>query len=149
VIVRVEQALPAVTIPLIRKVLRPHQEWTEVARIGAAPGAVGLAAYLDDRVVGTAILSPEPLPDEPERPGAWRLRGMATEPELRGQGVGTRVLRTAVDLVASSGGTLIWCNARVSALGFYERGGFSIIGDRWDEPGLGPHVRMSRPVDPP
>ena len=49
---------------------------------------------------------------------------MATAPELQGQGVGTRVLRTAVDLVASAGGTLIWCNARVSALGFYERAGF-------------------------
>lgn len=144
--VRVEQALPAVTIPLIHRVLRPHQEWAEAAQIGAAPGAVGLAAYLDDRVVGTAILSPEPLPDEPERLGAWRLRGMATAPELRGQGVGTRVLRTAVDLVASSGGTLIWCNARVSALGFYEHAGFTATGDPWDEPGIGPHVRMSRPV---
>lgn len=144
--VRVEQVLPAVTVPLIHKVLRPHQEWAEVARIGAVPGAVGLAAYLDDQVVGSAILSPEALPDEPDRPGAWRLRGMATAPELRGQGIGTRVLRTAVDLVASSGDTLLWCNARVSAVGFYEHAGFSTLGEPWDEPAIGPHVRMSRPV---
>lgn len=144
--VRVEQALPAVTIPLIHKVLRPHQAWAEVVRIGATPGAVGLAAYLDDRVVGTAILSPETFPGDPDRAGTWRLRGMATAPELQGQGVGSRVLRTAVDLVASSGGTLIWCNARVSALGFYQRAGFTATGDPWDEPGIGPHVRMSRPV---
>jgi GNAT superfamily N-acetyltransferase len=144
--VRVEQTVPAVAIPLIHRVLRPHQQRAEVAKIGAAPGAVGLAAYLDDTVVGTAIVSPEAFPEDPDRPDAWRLRGMATAPELRGQGIGRRVLDTAVALAASSGGTLMWCNARVTAQDFYERCGFSTVGVEWDEPGLGPHVRMSRAI---
>ncbi len=144
--VRVEQTVPAVTIPLIHRVLRPHQERPEVARLGDAPGAVGLSAYLDDVIIGTAIIAPEAFPGEPDRAGSWRLRGMATAPEHRGERVGTQVLDAAIDLVAATGGTLLWCNARVPALGFYERAGFTATGDPWEEPVTGPHVRMSRPI---
>jgi len=51
-----------------------------------------------------------------------------------------------LDHVADRGGTLVWCNARVPARRFYERAGFTVHGDEWDEPGIGPHVAMARPV---
>ena len=144
--VRVEQTLPAVTIPLIHRVLRPHQPRAEVAVLGDTPGAVGLSAYLGDEIVGTAIISPEAFPGDPDGAGSWRLRGMATAPEHRAEGVGRRVLDTAIDVAVSAGGTLLWCNARTTARSFYERAGFTAVGEPWDEPGLGPHVRMSRRI---
>ena len=37
--------------------------------------------------------------------------------------------------MATEGGELIWCNARVSALAFYERAGFRTWGEEWEIPG--------------
>jgi len=48
--------------------------------------------------------------------------------------------------VSSRGGGLLWCNARVPAVAFYERAGFEVRGEPWDEPHIGPHVAMLRRV---
>jgi predicted GNAT family N-acyltransferase len=48
--------------------------------------------------------------------------------------------------VARQGGGLLWCNARISARSFYERAGFVTRGDVWDDPNLGPHVKMELQV---
>ena len=71
---------------------------------------------------------------------------MATAEDKRGQGIGTAVLRAVLAYVARHGGGLLWCNARVSARSFYERAGFVSRGDVWDEPDLGPHVKMELQV---
>jgi GNAT superfamily N-acetyltransferase len=44
--------------------------------------------------------------------GQWRLRGMATVPEFRGKGLGTRLLERCIAHVAEKHGSLIWCTAR-------------------------------------
>jgi len=70
--------------------------------------------------------------------------GMATDPERRGRGIGTRVLAAALDHVRAAGGTVIWCNARTPARTLYERAGFAAHGDEWVDPVIGPHVAMWR-----
>jgi predicted GNAT family N-acyltransferase len=71
---------------------------------------------------------------------------MATSEELRGLGIGTRVLDAVVAHVAAHGGGLLWCNARIPACLFYERAGFVRRGEPWTDPDLGPHVAMWRQV---
>ena len=56
------------------------------------------------------------------------------------------MLEGCVDLVAESGGAELWCNARLPAVGFYRRGGFEVVSDEFDVPGIGPHVVMARAV---
>jgi len=73
---------------------------------------------------------------------------MATAPEWRRRGVGSALLAAVIDHVATNGGGLLWCNARLGALGFYERAGFQARGDAWEEPVIGPHVAMWRFVAP-
>lgn len=116
------------------------------------PGAVAIGAVATESqaVVGTAAVAPEEPPSilaelKKGRP-AWRLRSMATEPELRGSGVGSAVLQAAIDHVASFGEALLWCNARTPARRFYERAGFVAVGEEWIEPDIGPHVVMYRLV---
>ena len=48
-----------------------------------------------------------------------------------------------------SGGGLLWCNARLAAVGFYERAGMVTTGDVWEEPVIGPHIAMFVEVRPP
>lgn len=104
------------------------------------------ALTADETVVATASIRPEPCPWQPERDNSWRLRSMATEPELRGQGVGSAVLNAALAHVAMAGGGLVWCNARTPAQSFYQRAGFAPHGDEWEDPQIGPHVQMWRVV---
>lgn len=131
----------------------------KVLRNGGPPEAAklvgddlpGVATYAardaDGSLIGCVGLFPEPCPDLPGNPGkGWRIRGMATEDGWRGKGVGAQVLKAALDHVAAEGGGLVWCNARTPAAAFYERAGFAEIGDPWDDPEIGPHVRMWRAV---
>ena len=85
-------------------------------------------ALVSDVVVGCASVFPSAYPEEP---AAWQLRGMAVAAHQQGTGLGAQVLLAAVDVVRQAAGPLLWANARVSALGFYERLGFSIVGSEF------------------
>ena len=43
-----------------------------------------------------------------------------------------------------SGGTTIWCNARLKAADFYRRYGFEARGEVFELPRIGPHFYMCR-----
>jgi ribosomal protein S18 acetylase RimI-like enzyme len=90
---------------------------------------------------------PNAYPLRPELGGAWQLRGMATTPERQGQGIGGRLVATALSELRRRGGAIVWCDARTSAVGFYRRHGFTAEGEEFlhEESGI-PHYRMWRPV---
>jgi predicted GNAT family N-acyltransferase len=107
------------------------------------PATVHLAARADDgRVVGVVRLSPAPCPWRPGARAPWQLRGMATDPAVRGSGAGRVLLQECLTRVAERGGDLLWCDARVTAAGFYERMGFTVVAGPYDKPGIGPHLGM-------
>jgi GNAT superfamily N-acetyltransferase len=159
--VAVEEIPAAASYPLRQRVLRPSQGLEAVVWEGddePSTASFGAIDRQDGAIVGVATVFPEPAPFAPEDVGlgtsvgigeaAWRLRGMATAESVRGQGVGAMVLGAVLGHVASRGGRLIWCNARVSAVGFYERAGFATWGDEWVLASIGPHVVMWRQVEP-
>ncbi|MFI9308199.1 GNAT family N-acetyltransferase [Streptomyces triculaminicus] len=104
----------------------------------AAPGTFHVAAY-DERgaVRGCVTFLPEPLPGTGEP--AYRFRGMAGDPAVRGLGYGVAVLRAGLAEAASRGAGLVWCNGRTGARGFYERHGFEARGEEFTVEGVGPH----------
>ena len=78
-----------------------------------------------------------------ERRAAWQLRGMATDVSAQGRGLGRRLLAEAVaDARATEPDRIFWCNARVSAAGFYERFGWRVLSEPFEIPTAGPHVKM-------
>jgi predicted GNAT family N-acyltransferase len=106
------------------------------------PATVHLAARTaDGAVAGVVRLSPAPCPWREAR-APWQLRGMATDPAARGTGVGRLLLDASLGLVAARGGDLVWCDARTTAAGFYERTGFTVVAGPYDKPGIGPHLGM-------
>jgi GNAT superfamily N-acetyltransferase len=135
------------TLALRQRVLRPHQTLDELAHEDDdRRDAVSFAAIDAGAVIGTASVHREPPPWATHEPQAWRLRGMATDEARRHLGVGTAVLDAAVDYVREHNGDLLWCNARVTAIAFYQRAGFTTRGESWDEPRLGAHIAMQRRV---
>jgi GNAT superfamily N-acetyltransferase len=136
-------------IGLRQAVLRPHQRPDEV-RFPDDEGVatVHFCAQDDDgEVVGVVSLMKQSPPWRPEL-DAWRLRGMATAPEWRGKGVGRALVGVVFDHIAAGGGGLLWCNARLAAVGFYERAGMVTTGETWEEPVIGPHIAMFAQVLP-
>ncbi|RXV69615.1 GNAT family N-acetyltransferase [Burkholderia stabilis] len=79
----------------------------------------------DDRsgIVAVASLCEEPRDDDRARP-AWRLRGMAVDPAVRGMGFGRVLVQVCVRHAEERGAALVWCTARESAYRFYEKLGF-------------------------
>jgi GNAT superfamily N-acetyltransferase len=143
--VRVELVDAAVTTELRRAVLRPL--WAPgTSMIGDDdPHARHVAALDDDgRAIGACVLFRNPYPVRPDATDVWQLRGMATTAELRGQGVGAAVLFAAIDTVRAQGARLLWCKARLTAVPFYERSGFTADTDVYIEPVTTlPHRDMS------
>ncbi|MEP6697712.1 MAG: GNAT family N-acetyltransferase [Pseudonocardiales bacterium] len=136
------------TYQLRHAVLRPHQPVESLRLVDDdAPDTASLAAVDDaGATLGTATVRREICPWQPGRADAWQLRGMATSATRRGQGIGGDVLAAAIAHIEQHGGGLLWCNARTPARSFYERAGFAAYGDHWDDPAIGPHVRMWREV---
>jgi predicted GNAT family N-acyltransferase len=138
----VERVAAEVVRPLRQRVLRPHQAIDEQVFEGDDhPRAAHFAAFDDaepDRVIGIASITPE------GEPGAWRVRGMATDPERgRGTGAGKGLLMACLEHARAHGAARVWCNARTPARGFYERYGFAAEGEEFTLPLIGPHYLMS------
>lgn len=135
------------TRALRRAVLRPG--WPEGSAMHGDdnPAAVHLAGRLDDVVVATCLVLPRAYPLRPGAAGAWQLRGMATDPQYRGRGLGAQLLAGALAELADRQAALLWCEARDSALEFYARNGFTVDGDGFlhGETGI-PHHYMWRSV---
>lgn len=130
------------TRPLRRKILRPHQDPSELAYPGDDwEESAHFALFARDRIVGVA--SVYPMGRDGERSlDQWRLRGMATDPEVRGTGGGRILFEATRDHARSARGSVYWCNARTTAIGFYQRMGMNTVGDEFCPPGLGPHFVM-------
>jgi len=76
---------------------------------------------------------------------AWQLRGMATEPDARGTGIGKALLQFAEEmLLRDSEVRQMWCNARVAAVGFYLKQGWEVASEEFTIKGVGPHHKMTK-----
>ncbi len=96
---------------------------------GAAPVNVGCVSYMMTEHDG-----------EP----AWQLRGMATRPDLAGQGIGRQLVLAAQQvLLGPSPVRLVWCKARTPAIAFYERLGWRVVSEEFIIEHYGPHRKMT------
>lgn len=124
--VRVTEVSAEETHALRRAVLRADMPESSVVFEGDDdPAAIHLAAFDEGRMIGVATFFPSPLDGR----AAWQLRGMAVAVDLQGTGVGAALLRHGVERVRAAGGGLVWANGRDTALGFYRRHGWEVVGE--------------------
>jgi predicted GNAT family N-acyltransferase len=74
-----------------------------------------------------------------------KIRQMAVRPSLQGKGCGRLLLEGAEKVLARQGFTDLFLNSRMTAIGFYERLGYTQTGPEFMEVGL-PHVKMCKRV---
>lgn len=139
--VTVEEVPAGVTYPLRGAVLRQGRP-VEIPG-DDDPSTVHLAARTPEgQVVGVVRLHPSPCPWRDDARSAWQLRGMATDPAVRGTGAGRALVVAGLRRVAELGGDLVWCDARAAAAGFYERMGFRVVTEPYEISPIGPHLGM-------
>ncbi|MDX8554748.1 GNAT family N-acetyltransferase [Tenacibaculum sp. 1B UA] len=90
---------------------------------------VGIASFIQNRI---DVIKGE----------QYQLRGMATLPEVRGMGAGRMLVEKAKSVLKGKDITILWCNARKEAVGFYESLGFTIIGEEFEVQKVGSHFKM-------
>lgn len=150
--VRVEQ----VSVELVRRlrgaVLRPGlPPKASIYPSDSSPEAQHFAAWFDNKIIGVASIHPEILPkisrelldkDFLGLENAWRLRGMAVDPNFQGKGIGKQILQECLKFIEQFNAAVLWCNGRATAWEFYRSLGFKIIGEQFDVPESGAHFVM-------
>ena len=97
-----------------------------------------LAALENGRVIGTLLLRTVDA-------HTARIMRMAVTPEWQGRSVGTALVRHAEALAAQAGFETIMMHARTTAVGFYEKCGYTQLGEAFLEQGI-PHMKMQKHV---
>ena len=138
---RVVEVEAEATHDLRRRVLRDHLPGADVVNPeDAQPGAVHLGVVDGEgRVAAVATVFPEPTAHRPGRRAA-RLRSMAVDPDRQGQGLGTQLLSALVARAGQDGFQVLWANGRDTALPFYRRHGWEVVGEGFESVGLPHHV---------
>lgn len=117
------------TFPLRTQVLRDGDETAQVHyESDDLPAAVHMAARDGSgAVAAVATAYPEPSPYAPAAASPYQLRFMAVDPAQQGRDLGRQVLEATLGELRAAGCDLVWANSRDSALGFYERCGFTPV----------------------
>lgn len=92
-----------------------------------------IAAFEEDEILGCCVL----CPIENER---FRLRQMAVKDDVQGKGIGASIMSFAETIAKDKGYKYMLMHARDSAIGFYEKFGYKVIGTTFVEVNLPHHV---------
>lgn len=95
-----------------------------------------IAAFDDEDIIGCCILTPQ-------NNSSIRLRQMAVLDSVQRSGIGASIMAFAENLARDKGFTKMIMHARDTAIGFYEKLGYSVNGDVFMEVNL-PHHTMEK-----
>lgn len=112
----------------------PMQLELDAPTIEAA--ALHIAAYVDDKLAGTARVFEE-------QPGVWHVQRVATLYPMRGQGIGRQLLAYIEKLAPGYHIHTLELGAQMQAKGFYENLGFQAFGDEFYEADI-LHIHMKK-----
>ena len=83
-------------------------------------------AFLGDRLAGTLIL-------RPREEGTLQMRQVAILPEYQSQGIGSALVRFSEKFAVEHGFKMITAHARESALEFYRKLDYKVVGEPFTE----------------
>lgn len=115
------------TIDLRHRVLWPQSDRASMVLPDDAT-AIHVGAFLDRDLIGVGSFFPDG--------DRVRLRKLAVYPANQGQGVASAMMRFSIELLQNRGFRTLWCDARVTAAGFYATLGFSMETEIFIKKGL-------------
>jgi phosphoribosylformimino-5-aminoimidazole carboxamide ribotide isomerase len=125
--ITIEQIRPELTWRLRQAVLYPAQKLYEMELEEDNEG-IHFGAFTDTALVGVISLFQEG--------SVFQFRKLAVLDDFQKMGIGNQLLTRVEEYATSEGGTSIWCNARVTAIGFYIKAGYSHTGRLFSKNGF-------------
>jgi len=128
----IEQIFPALTWRIRQLAMYPEKEITDMELPGDFD-AMHFGLYHQYELTGVVSLFIDGK--------RAQFRKMAILPSDQGKGFGFQLLQYLVDYCKSQGIKNLWCNARTSAIGFYEKIGFKSVDEPFEKNQLA-YVKM-------
>lgn len=125
--IHIEQIRPELTWRLRQQVLYPAKKLYDM-ELDEDNAGIHFGAFTADKLVGIISLF--------QVDTSFQFRKLAVLPEFQKMGIGNSLLNRVEEFAASEGGTVIWCNARVSAIGFYIKAGYLHTGKLFSKNGF-------------
>ncbi len=110
------------TIPLRHSILWPNKP-PEYCHVEGDRDALHFGAFTNDELVCVASVY--------LKSNQARLRKFATKVDCQGQGIGSKMLTFILHSLKNTETKFFWCDARESALTFYQRFGMLPYGERF------------------
>ncbi len=95
-----------------------------------------IGAFEDEDILGCCMLVEE-------NSRTIRLRQMAVLNNLQGKGIGRAIMNFAENIARDRGYKVLSMHARKNAIGFYEKMGYKVVGEEFQEVTI-PHVVMEK-----
>ncbi len=94
-----------------------------------------IAAFDDDNMLGCCMLTK--INNQ-----TLKIRQMAVQNNLQGKGIGASLMSFVENLARDKGYHNLVMHARDSAIGFYEKFGYKVLGEQFTEVGLPHHLMV-------
>ncbi len=134
------------TYPIRHKVLRTNMKFETCKFItDDYEGTFHLGVYYNSKLVSIVSFSPE-VNENFNLERQYRLRGMATLEEYRGLGFAKKLVEYSEQILINKNVHIIWCNARIKSVGFYEKLGFKTCGKVFEHGNIGKHILMFKEI---
>jgi ribosomal protein S18 acetylase RimI-like enzyme len=109
------------------------------------PTTIHLGAYDNNLHVGVATFLKSNAQESPvadQDASFYQLRGMGVLATHQGNGIGKQLLTHGLKVLKNKNIDLVWCNARIAAISFYERANFLKYGEPFEVEHIGKHYKM-------
>jgi len=132
--------------PLRHKMLRQGKNYSTTSyKRDNEKNTFHLGVTVEDKIVSCATFYPQET-NKNRYKNAYRLRGMATDSSYLRKGYGRQIMHEAFQILKSKECDLLWCNARLKAVPFYQSVGFQEVGELFDISDIGPHYYMHKRI---
>ena len=138
--IHIEQIRPELTWRLRQEVLYPAQKLHEM-ELDEDNDGIHFGAFTENKLVGIISLF--------QQGTSFQFRKLAVLHDFQKMGIGNSLLDRIEEYARSENGDTIWCNARVTAIGFYIKAGYSHTGKLFSKNGFDYEIlekRIKKPV---
>jgi len=132
----IEQIAPVVTHRLRKKILYPNLSSAPIILDEDEKG-IHFGLYDDNKLIAITSLFLE---------GSHaQFRKFATDTDFQHQGYGSQLLRYIIDFARQEGVHTLWCNARITAIPFYQKHHFSMVGSPFKRGSI-EYIKMEKEI---
>jgi len=125
--IHIEQIRPELTWRLRQRILYPEQKLYEM-EMEEDNNGLHFAAFKDNAIVSVVSLF--------AKGDDYQFRKFAVDDSLQNMGIGRQMLEHITQFAKTNGAKRLWCNARISAIGFYLKAGFEHTGQLFTRHGF-------------